>query len=329
MKNSKAIKRQLLAAVAMVIVAAVALGSSTYAWFINNAQVTATDVSVTASTAYSLLIKGSGDDAGYATTTALNANQILTPVSTIGTVNSATKEVEFWRSDKWNGAGEVYEFKATTSTDKVTTDNDAPTYFYKDTVYLKAGQASKIYLDNTTTGIASTADGNITVKKFDAVTDAKDLALLETMRVGFMVTQGEGDSATRKFYVYQLNATSSGTGKAYNTSINQADGLQTATNSANSVTAITFENLDAGKTKVLTDAAMAAGAQNAFATVSGTPDVLAEVAADEEIQVDIYIWMEGCDYDTTAANSAYFAASISGIQFGFCVGAPASAGAGA
>ena len=52
----KALKKQLGAAVAMVCVAAVALGSSTYAWFVNNARVTATDVSVTASTAYSLLI---------------------------------------------------------------------------------------------------------------------------------------------------------------------------------------------------------------------------------------------------------------------------------
>ena len=40
----KALKKQLGAAVAMVCVAAVALGSSTYAWFVNNARVTATDV---------------------------------------------------------------------------------------------------------------------------------------------------------------------------------------------------------------------------------------------------------------------------------------------
>ena len=54
--NSKAIKRQLLAAIAMVLVAALALGSSTFAWFVNNAKVTAARVNVTAATAYSLLI---------------------------------------------------------------------------------------------------------------------------------------------------------------------------------------------------------------------------------------------------------------------------------
>lgn len=34
----------------MVCVAGVALGASTYAWFVNNTQVTATDVTVTAQT---------------------------------------------------------------------------------------------------------------------------------------------------------------------------------------------------------------------------------------------------------------------------------------
>ena len=46
--NSKAIKRQLRAAIALVRVAAIALGSSTYAWFANNTKVTANDLQLTA-----------------------------------------------------------------------------------------------------------------------------------------------------------------------------------------------------------------------------------------------------------------------------------------
>ena len=46
--NSKAIKRQLLAAIAMVLVAAVALGSSTYAWFVSNNTVKATTSKISA-----------------------------------------------------------------------------------------------------------------------------------------------------------------------------------------------------------------------------------------------------------------------------------------
>ena len=84
MKKTKALKQQLLAAIAMVVVAAIALSSATYAWFVNNATVTATGAEVTASTAYSLLIsKENGTD--WKTTKPLKGNSGLTPVSTIGT----------------------------------------------------------------------------------------------------------------------------------------------------------------------------------------------------------------------------------------------------
>ena len=44
----KALKKQLGAAVAMVCVAAVALGSSTYAWFVTNNKVDATTTTISA-----------------------------------------------------------------------------------------------------------------------------------------------------------------------------------------------------------------------------------------------------------------------------------------
>ena len=47
-KSVKALKKQLAAAIAMVLVAAIALGSSTYAWFVNNNNVTATTTNISA-----------------------------------------------------------------------------------------------------------------------------------------------------------------------------------------------------------------------------------------------------------------------------------------
>lgn len=47
-KTVKALKKQLVAAIAMVLVAAVALGSSTYAWFVSNNKVTATTATISA-----------------------------------------------------------------------------------------------------------------------------------------------------------------------------------------------------------------------------------------------------------------------------------------
>ena len=46
--NVKALKKQLMAAIAMVCVAAVALSSATYAWFVSNNNVKATTSSISA-----------------------------------------------------------------------------------------------------------------------------------------------------------------------------------------------------------------------------------------------------------------------------------------
>lgn len=70
--NSKAIKRQLLAAIAMVLVAAIALGSSTYAWFAANTSVTATGANVTAQTPTTILISKTDETTGFGSTIAMD-----------------------------------------------------------------------------------------------------------------------------------------------------------------------------------------------------------------------------------------------------------------
>lgn len=59
--NSKAIKRQLLAAIAMVLVAAIALGSSTYAWFVASGTVKAEGMKVQAKSEGGLAIRWAGE----------------------------------------------------------------------------------------------------------------------------------------------------------------------------------------------------------------------------------------------------------------------------
>lgn len=80
--NSKAIRKQLLAAVAMVLVAAVALGSSTYAWFVASGTVTATGMKVTAQSEGGLAISYGGT--AWATTASadMSSAKQLFPAST-------------------------------------------------------------------------------------------------------------------------------------------------------------------------------------------------------------------------------------------------------
>lgn len=58
-KTVKALKKQLMAAIAMVLVAAIALGSSTYAWFVSNNSVkgTTTAISAQSNSAYLVIDK--------------------------------------------------------------------------------------------------------------------------------------------------------------------------------------------------------------------------------------------------------------------------------
>lgn len=83
--NSKAIKRQLLAAIAMVLVAAIALGSSTYAWFVASGTVKAEGMKVQAKSEGGLAIRWAGADSELWGTTAsagMNDATALLPAST-------------------------------------------------------------------------------------------------------------------------------------------------------------------------------------------------------------------------------------------------------
>ena len=74
--NSKAIRKQLFAAVAMVLVAAVALGSSTYAWFVASGEVKAMGMQVQIQAESGILIREN------VTGTTGSTTQALIPTST-------------------------------------------------------------------------------------------------------------------------------------------------------------------------------------------------------------------------------------------------------
>ena len=93
-KNVKALKKQLAAAIAMVCVAAVALGSSTYAWFVSNNQVTADVGNITAQSnaAFLQIDKVSNITAGSTSTEITNLNAQLYPVRPVSTTITADKK---------------------------------------------------------------------------------------------------------------------------------------------------------------------------------------------------------------------------------------------
>ena len=71
--STKALKTQLMAAIAMVLVAALALGSSTYAWFVSNNSVTATTTNISAQSNSAYLVIDNADAGSTKTTSTSSA----------------------------------------------------------------------------------------------------------------------------------------------------------------------------------------------------------------------------------------------------------------
>lgn len=137
----KALKKQLGAAVAMVCVAAVALGSSTYAWFVSNNKVDATTASISAqSNAPFLVISNSAITASTtdtAVTTAV-ADATLYPVQMVEANDDAT-------TFKWQSA---YATASNAATEKATTrfnvqSADESKYYVKQTFHVGTNGTTK------------------------------------------------------------------------------------------------------------------------------------------------------------------------------------------
>lgn len=109
--STKSLKKQLMAAIAMVLVAAVALGSSTYAWFANNNTVTANGMQINATTEGTMLVisdsvSGLGDKKTAFTFDPVEKGENLLPIHPVYTGISGNA-VTAWNhaySDSYNTA---------------------------------------------------------------------------------------------------------------------------------------------------------------------------------------------------------------------------------
>ena len=288
-REIRSLKKQLGAAIAMVLVAAVALGSATFAWFVNNTKVTADSATVTAKAANTLLISH-GDGGQWGTTAAFDPAKLenLVPVSTVD-ANSFFKS-KTWKTDE-GGAYNAETFETATS----------GTDYYTDTFKVKASQNCGLYLDNET---EFTVEGN------------GNENVLKSMRLALQV-----DSKT---YLYQVDAdTISGTGNRYNTSLVSldADGVKKAINSANTSADINCANIDSSKgVKALSDCVVTAPVSNTALAERDDAKKLCDLTANKEQEIQVLIWMEGCDYDCNSAVVKSITEQAVKCVLGFCAG---------
>lgn len=108
-KTVSGLKKQLAAAIAMVLVAAISLGTSTYAWFAVNSKVTATGMNFTATVRNNLFITddtldstAKKADSDFTTALVQDVSGLLQPVSTVN-----GKDFFYSKTDNVKGDGDT------------------------------------------------------------------------------------------------------------------------------------------------------------------------------------------------------------------------------
>ena len=170
--NSKAIKRQLLAAIAMVLVAAIALGSSTYAWFVQAGSVTAEGMQVNLTSEGGLVIRNKGDDDawGVTATAKMAGPQNLLPTS--------TKDMTQWTYAK---AASSTKYNMDKTSYKVVTDDVIGNTGFKENKYVVMKEF-QIRSSNPSIAAKGLTVKTVTVTKTDDKDATQDLS--NSLKVG-------------------------------------------------------------------------------------------------------------------------------------------------
>ena len=266
--NSKAIRRQLLAAVAMVLVAAVALGSSTYAWFVASGTVTATGMSVKAQSEGNLVISYGGEKWGTSATAGMEAAKPLAPTSTI----DLTKWVHASAKDPTNYDADVASFEDVSTNVTTMKDSDQNDSDY---VVMK-----RFLIRSATKDTAASAKGLYV----DKITVTANKTMSTSLRVGVSYKASSSSSPVTAIYapVSLASGENNSPTKTYKVMQKQDDG--SFARSAD-FTVDEFGATDGTPKKVIVPAD----------TVIGNTEAKA-------VEVFVYIWFEGEDHNLYSDN---------------------------
>lgn len=289
--NVKALKKQLMAAIAMVIVAAVALSSATYAWFVSNNQVTATTTNISAqsNSAYLLIQNAAARTVGSQdnvtgtntdSTTSAQASETFADVklypATIKKEESKAVWYTAYASTKDNAAINDAGFTkiGTNGTADEATTAD---YNLKNTFYVGTGTYDGQFTDLKVTGLE--------------VNNTANSDLNTAIRV--LVTDGTAWVVARPIAVLGKDAyVLTATGEAYTNASDSDEVGYLGTNSATKITKSAYEALQE-KTAVTTDTT-----KWEIESQSGTDGIVHASAfgkTEGDVTLSVYVYYEGSD----------------------------------
>lgn len=272
--ETKALKKQLGAAIAMVLVAAIALGAATFAWFVNNNAVTATGVDVSTSSAVpNLYITSAGKTTDTMSTEGNKNPSKLYPVSTNDAENFY--ETLHWTSGKNNALADAYQLAIKRDLNKETQEYN------------------NVYADYTF--VLGVTNGKMNVY-FDSSDVATTLAANAQMGTAGRFAIKFGDGAWTLFKV-KGNATTQGyyTDKAATENKDYwvtAAGDSTKVDEARYADMAKYSGSVDGQGQVQIDEGV-----DPLATIDSTQN-------EGKVTVTVRVWYEGCDKDCVSENAA-------------------------
>lgn len=283
--NSKAIKRQLLAAIAMVLVAAIALGSSTYAWFVSNTKVSATSSSVKSTSATPDLLIVQGGTVATPLRTGGKTSESITSAEATALYPASSDDCKNWYAvSGWetgnNGLSLANAYKKLTITSG---EDDAAAI--KAGTYTQGSSTVNAYQVSNYSVYTTTGDVELNLNPENPISVTVNTAGLKTDAHGFKdaLRVGVVVNDTLKFVYAPTAETGTGNDK------DAATGYRTVA--------------DTSKTKpasytVLTDSTWNdwIATNNNDGTYTKAKNTLGTVTATG-VLVQVYVWLEGTDAD--------------------------------
>lgn len=344
-RSVKTLKGQLFGAVAMIVVASVALGTSTYAWFINNQTVEVETMQLTVSTSTSLLVAVEKTDKSFTGMKSLVANDDIvgegadqggwtnflsnkmTPAS-VTSANLATAEPSFFATNNHvsNGLLDQFALLPHDTTDDSVGQGPVKKLGLK---FVSSGDVDVYFGQEGLTDIANLISAVAGAPEVGGVNaEAQAAAIRSALRVAIVpqATATYDGAVVPVVFQFDDGAAAAGhsnntkyAGDAPTTTPAEPNGIYAAISAVDSSvdTNIGLVTADAPLNALVPKHAIAAtNANNALAAVTGTggaaevtapvsPIKLFQLKADEEREVDVYIWLEGTDKDCLNYLSAY------------------------
>ncbi len=236
--DTKSLKKQLGAAIAMVLVAAVALGSATYAWFASNNSVTAHTSSIYAQSNSAYLVIDTQKTTDKSSTITATASETGTNMA-VGRYPAiwANTFTEVGGSEKAAAGSGTYQFESAYASDTTKTDEMSGSrfavgnpdtaagadYAYKNTFYIGTGTYPGIFTNLKVTGftvsagegqlgsamrvlvtcgdrwvVVKSVDGKFTV---ESQSDGKTDGIIRTEEFG-QLTSGQTDAKVEAYVYY-------------------------------------------------------------------------------------------------------------------------------